>query len=266
MRNVISSANNEIVKRIRKLSSSAKERRTSGFAIAEGIHLARSLLSSRIDPSLYVISAAALDNVEIAEISNLLQKAGAKEVILSDTLFASVTSIHPNVGILIMFPTPGSIMHHDSLKRNSVLLENIQDPGNLGTILRTTVAVGIQDVYLSSGCASPWSPKSLKGGMGAQFKVNLFEGVNLLDIIERSSIPVYGTTLANTSSSLFNIHLEKDVGWVFGNEGQGISPELVSICKETLTIPQAESTVVESLNVASAVAVCLYEQFRQNLH
>ena len=145
-----------------------------------------------------------------------------------------------------------------------MLLEAVQDPGNLGTILRTTAASGVTDVFLSPECASPWSPKALRAGMGAQFGLTIYEQVNLSEYITNSNVPVYATTLSDDNVSLYDLDLKPASAWLIGNEGQGVSPELATAATKRVRIPQAD-TPVESLNVAAATAVCLYEQLRQRI-
>ena len=128
--------------------------------------------------------------------------------------------------------------------------------------MRVVAAVGIRKVFLSPDCASVWSPKALRAGMGAQFSLMLHEEVDLPALAERSDIPVLATTLSRQSQSLYALDLARPVLWIFGNEGQGVSQQLTDRATTHVLIPQATNTV-ESLNVATAAAVCLYEQFRQ---
>src|SRR5690606_2680245 len=143
-------------------------------------------------------------------------------------------------------------------------LEDIQDPGNMGTILRTAAAVGIQRVLLSPGCASPWSPKALRAGMGAQFSVSIYEETDLFRALQNSTLPVLATVLEPDAASLYDTDLTKPAVWLFGNEGQGISEQLARCATQHIYIPQA-ATAVQCINVSAAAAICLYEQYRQNI-
>lgn len=262
MEEVITSASNSTVKRLRRLLSSAKARRDENTYVAEGIHLAKSLLAAQSEPLLYVCAASALKNPEITE---LLQQGSTptKRIVIADSLFESITHLHATVGIVAFFSPHVPKNPLTALAENAVLLEDIQDPGNLGTILRTTAATGVQTVILSPGCTSPWSPKALRAGMGAQFSLAIHENANLAGVIRTATVQTFSTTLTPDSTPLYTLDLTRPAAWLFGNEGQGVSDALATLTTTRVIIPQA-ATAVESLNVSAAAAVCLYEQFRQN--
>lgn len=222
----------------------------------------RSFLATGQVPVSVVCATSALDNDEVAQLVREIQLTSAQQVIVADSLFESFTSIHASVGIMILFspPNPKEVA---SLTQAAVLLEDVQDPGNLGTILRTAAAVGVRDAFLSPGCASPWSPKALRAGMGAQFSVLIHEQIDLAQRMDESTVPTLVTTLSTKSQSLFEVDLKRPVAWVFGSEGQGVSQHLLDRAAAHVLIPQVDSPV-ESLNVAAAAAVCLYEQYRQS--
>lgn len=263
METVITSASNDTVKHIKRISASAKAKREANTYIAEGIHLVRSFLAAGHTPLLYVHSVAAPGNPEIVELIKALKEADVKSAVITDSLFESVTSVHAGVGIAVLFSPPTPHKPSLPLTKNALLLEDIQDPGNMGTILRTAAAVGVGDVFLSAGCASPWSPKALRAGMGAQFALAIHEDSDLAQVIETAEIPVYATALTGKSMPLFDMNLNDSAAWLFGNEGQGVSEPLLQRGTTAVTIPQVEGPV-ESLNVAAAAAVCLYEQYRQS--
>ena len=263
MDHVITSGSNQNIKRLRRLLSSSKMRREENTYVAEGIHLVASFLDAGRTPNGYVVAKSAIENPEISDLLSKLDTMPAEFMVVSDELFTSLTTIHASVGILILFSPDQKAVVLGPLKENTVLLENIQDPGNLGTILRTAAAVGIKNIVLSDGCASPWSPKALRAGMGAQFSLNIHEDPDIKQVISESTIPSLVTSLADDSEMLYDLDLREPVAWIFGSEGQGVSDELAQLATKRVTIPQAESSV-ESLNVAASVAVCLYEQYRQN--
>ena len=257
--NPITSAQNPLVKQLRKLVTSAKARREAGEYIAEGTHLVESYLATGATPLRYIYAESAAHNHEVATLIERLRDLSVEETAVSDTLFESLASIHANVGIIITFaPILGSLQASET----TIVLEDIQDPGNLGTILRTAAATGVTNVVLSPGCASPWSPKALRAGMGAQFSLRIQEDTDLEDFITTSTVPTLVTTLSDKSKNLYDLDLSQPVVWVFGNEGQGVSQSLTDLASTQVHIPQAE-TAVESLNVAAATSICLYEQYRQ---
>lgn len=260
---IISSASNPTVKYLRKLTTSSKFRREEGTVIAHGIHLIRSCLDAGVTPKMHVTAESARSNSEVVALITELENTSAQHIAIKDTLYESLSDVHASVGISLVF-TPSVAGKSDTLSRDALLLEDIQDPGNLGTALRTAAAAGIKDIYLSTNAASAWSPKALRAGMGAQFWLNIHEDVDLVHLAARATVPVLATTLSAKSSNLYETDLRGTVAWVFGNEGNGLSTDLEIASTNHIHIPQAD-TPVESLNVAAAVAVCLFEQSRQRL-
>jgi len=258
MSEIITSAKNPVVKNIKKLLTSARQRRQQGLAVAEGAHLADSLLKTDTVVRQVVYAESALENPEVSQLAKALGRFDS--MVLKDGLFESISSIHANVGLLVVFepkkPEPSKQLSDDAL-----LLEDIQDPGNLGTILRTAAAAGIGSVYLSPDCASVWSPKVLRAGMGAQFELAVYHDVDLYSLITSSRVDVLATDLS-AEQTIYQLDLNAPTAWLFGNEGQGVSAKLLEVCTKRVIIPQA-GAAVESLNVSAAVAVCLFEQQRQ---
>jgi TrmH family RNA methyltransferase len=196
--------------------------------------------------------------------SNTNSYAGAAEcVLLPDALFTPLGQVEHGVGILfaVKVPDAASSGHASpSLQSAALLLDSVQDPGNLGTILRTAAAAGIQEIYCGPGTAAAWSPKVLRAGMGAHFVLEITEDVDLVQLIQQASVPVYATQL-DAAKTIYTADLRAPSAWLFGHEGQGVSEQLLALATERLTIPQ--SSQVESLNVAASVAICLFEQRRQ---
>jgi RNA methyltransferase, TrmH family len=141
-----------------------------------------------------------------------------------------------------------------------VLLEAIQDPGNFGSILRSAAAAGAGAVYLSHGCADPWSPKTLRAAMGAHFLLPIYEQSNLAEVARIFKGKVIAST-PDAKNTLYQTRLAGPVALVFGNEGAGLSEALLQACGERVRIPMHGGT--ESLNVAAAAAVCFFERVRQ---
>jgi|GEM_PF-96113 len=152
--------------------------------------------------------------------------------------------------------------------QRAVLLDSIQDPGNLGTILRLSAAFGVSHVILGSGCASAWSPKVLRSAQGAHFALTLVEVVDLVYWLKsyRQSVEDPASVLATAvvdAQALCVSKLPQRSIWLFGHEGQGVSPLLLDMADIKVKI-EHDQTVVDSLNVASAAAICLFEQSRQH--
>ena len=145
---------------------------------------------------------------------------------------------------------------------SAVLLDNVQDPGNLGSILRSAAAAGIKNVFCSMGTAFAWSPKVMRAGMGAHFLLNIFENVNLHSLLQTAEIPILATS-SHTKQTIYQAKLNQPVVWLFGHEGQGVAEDLMALANQTVTIPQRPE--IESLNVAASAAICFFEQVRQSL-
>ena len=141
------------------------------------------------------------------------------------------------------------------------MLDAIQEPGNLGTLLRTAAAAGIRDVLLGEGCAQAWSPKVLRAGMGAHLALAIHEQAPLARMLAGFAGEI-AAPAPEAPESLFELDLRQPVAWLFGNEGAGLSPEVAALATREVCIPMADRT--ESLNVSAAAAVCLFEQVRQN--
>lgn len=259
---VITSSNNLAIKHLKKLLDSAKYRREQGVAVAESIHLARSLLHAGIDAEQVICAESALGNQEVAQLLAQFKLQKRQVLVAKDSLFESISQIHAAVGIMVIFQPVVPTLQHN-LNTNALLLEDVQDPGNMGTILRTAAAAGVKKVYLSAGSASVYSPKVMRAGMGAQFNLEIYENTDLAELIAKAEILILATDL-DSKSSLYQTDLSVNVAWLFGSEGRGVSENLLAACSASVNIPQADDTV-ESLNVAAAVAICLFEQRRQSL-
>jgi TrmH family RNA methyltransferase len=141
-----------------------------------------------------------------------------------------------------------------------LLLENIQDPGNLGSILRTAVAAGVPQVFLSKGSVFAWAPKVIRAGMGAHFSLSIFEEVDVSEFARAFRGAVVAME-PRAAASLYDLDLTGPVAWAFGNEGAGLSESIGRLATHRVRIPMPGAA--ESLNVAAAAAICLFEQIRQ---
>lgn len=250
----IESVDNPQFKQIKKLLNSVKERRKANATIIDGIHLVQSLTSTGIVPNIIAVCENNLDHEEIQQCLSLFPT--TTQVCFSEKLFSLISPVETPIGILavIAIPQPSPTKY-----TSAVLLENIQDPGNLGSIMRNAAAAGIDAVYLSKGCTEAWSPKALRAGMGAQFTIPVYENTVLNDTAMLFDKRV--ATELNASEALYDIDLTGNTAFIFGNEGAGLSKELSQIATNRIKIPMPGN--VESLNVASACAVCFFERVRQ---
>ena len=252
----ITSADNPQFKLLKKIAGSSRERRKLGQTLLDGVHLLQALADTRSALHLLALRAGAETTPEIARC--VLRFSDVPVIVLSHTLFDALSPVEHPTGILGLMPIPQPARHrHDCC----VLLENIQDPGNLGSILRTAAAAGADAVYLSPGCAEAWSPKALRAGMGAHFALAIHEQQELIGLTDQFDT-VFATSLQATQS-IYACDLTGKVAFLFGNEGAGLSPALLAAATRPITIPMQGK--IESLNVAAAVAICLFERVRQLL-
>ncbi len=253
----IQSRENPQFKTLLKLSNSARERRAQHAALLDGPHLIEAFAAAGGRVRTLIASDSGLARAEIARLFDDTDANG--KIILSDRLFQDIASVVTPAGILALIPTP-RYEGMPPLDRHCVLLDDIQDAGNVGSILRSAAAAGIRHVFLSKGCAFAWSAKVLRAGMGAHFHLSLYEHVPLVDVATQFAGRVIVTD-AHAQKSLYDADLDGPVAWIFGNEGAGVSKELLRAANMRVRIPMASAT--ESLNVAAAAAVCMFEQARR---
>lgn len=252
---IIRSRQNPLAKHLLKLAESRRERLKQRQSLLLGTHLVDSALSAGLAPGKLVICEGKEDQPEIAA---LVARYGQTPVLFDRELFAAIEMSPSTVGILALvdIPPPPS-PRQDGF---CLLLEGVQDPGNVGSILRTAAAAGVDQVWLAPGCADAWSPKVLRAGMGAHFIVPVIERIGVEAALASFRGAIAITTL-DEASSLYDSNLRGDLVLVLGSEGGGVSPELASRAGLRLRIPMQHG--LESLNVAAAAAICAFERVRQ---
>ncbi|WP_434627343.1 TrmH family RNA methyltransferase [Chromobacterium sp. CV08] len=253
----ITSPHNDEVKALARLVQHSRDRRKEGVMVLEGIHLAESCLQAGgALPRLYLNEAAAGK----PEVRALLARLPADSVVvtLPEAVMAKATALASAGELLALSPRPRPRAPDAAAAR--VLLEDIQDPGNLGTILRCAAAAGVWDVFLSKGCVDVFSPKVLRAGMGAHFALRIHEHADLEAELRGFAGRKLVTHLEG-SSSLYGHDLSGAVAFVFGNEGAGVGDALLALADARIRIPMPGHA--ESLNVAMAATVCLFERVRQ---
>jgi TrmH family RNA methyltransferase len=261
----IQSRDNPFFKELVKLTGSARQRSKAKQTLLDGAHLLAAYLDSGNQPRHIILNEAASHDGEIAglleRISERLMAGHPKEVPvtqLNDKLFAELSELKTPTGVLALI---------DSLipdipvaqSRFALLLEDIQDPGNLGSMLRSAAAAGCDAVFLSAGCADAWSPKVLRAAMGGHFALCIYERQDLAGVIKVFPGTLLAASLQATRS-LYDCDLRGNVAFLVGNEGAGLSAGLLDLATP-ITIPMPGS--VESLNAAAATAICLFEAVRQ---
>jgi TrmH family RNA methyltransferase len=253
----VSSRDNAAYKEMLRLAESGQARKKEGMSVLDGAHLVETFLDSGRGAEAVMVNAAGLADPQIAK---LVERASpARVTLLSDALFKSVSTVDSPTGIVALVKTPvGRGAPRDA--KLVLLLEAIQDPGNVGTLLRSAAAAGAGHVMLSEGCAFAWSPKVLRAAMGAHFALDIVEGADLA-----AWIAAYrGTSIALTGQagkSLYDLDLAKSCALIVGNEGAGLSEALQSAATVRAKIPMPGR--IESLNAGTAGSIALFECVRQ---
>ncbi len=254
----IQSKDNTFIKRVVRLSQNALERHKFGMSVIYGLHLIEEALkfaaldsliinanSKNKYDSLLVVLPATVKVYSVAE--SVMQK------------FELADGVPELVGLVSL---TNLTLPQDIYTENCLLLDNIQDPGNLGTILRSAMACGFINIVLSPGCVDVYSPKVFRASQGIQLGLKIYTRIDLEKFIDNYQYSVFAA-VPNASMSIFNTNLTKPLIWIFGNEGNGISDNLLKFVINKVGIPMCNN--VESLNVAMAATVCLFETYRQRL-
>jgi len=251
----ITSRDNPVLQRLRKLAADANAYRKLGSIWLEGDHLARAALARAYPLSLAVVTESAYAEAPLRDLAD----AAPRVLVVPEALFKTISGLESPARIGFEVPyqagqdlTPGL---------DSVVLDRLQDAGNVGTILRNAGALGFKQILALKGTAALWSPKVLRAGMGAHFGLRLVEGL-LPEDLDRLGVPLVATS-SHAQQQLHQLRLPEPCAWVMGHEGQGVQPALMQRCALTVGIPQPGGE--ESLNVGSAAAICLYESARQRL-
>ena len=247
----IGSRDNPLLVRLRKLAADPAGYRKLGEVLIEGDHLCEAYVARGGVPSQAVITEAAWQQPVLRDLAS---QAGAVAVV-PEALMRGIGTLESAAPIAFVVPWagPGTITAGVA----SVVLDRLQDAGNVGTILRSASAFGFAQVIAIKGTAALWSPKVLRAGMGAHFGLQLIEAVESIDGL---GVPML-TGSSHAAQAINQVALPWPCAWVVGHEGQGVSPALMRQSAMTLRIPQPGGE--ESLNVAAAAAICLYESTRQ---
>lgn len=254
----ISSAANPAVKELKRLATSPRICRQEEKSIAEGVHLAKEILNRKELVLRIVLREGAEKNQEVSKVLQDLEILNVPCLQLTNHLFNEICPVENSVGIICEIKIPRS----SALPRGEdiVFLDGVQDPGNVGTIIRAALASGVRNFASSANCAYFWSPKVLRAAMGAHFQCNFINTKNLAEIKALTG-NICLVADARGGKSLYELKWDKrPVLWVFGSEGQGVSDTALEEADYRVFIPI--NPQVESLNVAMAATVCLFERKR----
>ncbi len=257
----ITSKENALIKHISKLKEK-KYRTEFNEYLIEGIKLVKEAIIENANIKQIVISE---NNLESANIQDFLKDDnGIEYIVVPEKIFYIISDVEKPQGILAVISKNDNNLNIDYSQDFILILDNIQDPGNLGTIIRTADSCNIKQILVSRGTAECYNPKVIRSTMGAIFRVNIIECDNLkntIQEIQNNNFKVISTSL-DTEKSIYDIKLKK-VAVVIGNEANGVSKEIQNIADEKAKIPMLGKT--ESLNASIATGVILYEYVRQKL-
>jgi RNA methyltransferase, TrmH family len=252
----IESRDNPLLKQLRKLISDPSAYRKQGQIWIEGEHLCLSALQQGCKPEMVVLTETAWNHPTLRHMT--LQAPAVR--VIPDAVMPSLSTLETPAAIAFVLRWPGSDALWVQANKPTVVLDRLQDPGNVGAVLRSAAAFGFKQVLALKGTAALWSPKVLRAGMGAHFGMHLIESLDL-KALEALKTPLIATS-SHAPTNLVQTPLPWPCAWVLGHEGQGVDPELARLCTHTVRIPQPGGQ--ESLNVSAAATVCFYESSRQN--
>lgn len=259
---VISSKENELIKHIRKLKSK-KERDISNEYFIEGIKLIQEAIQEKAKIKQIVICEEC-EKVENISKELMYEIAKYNCIYVTKKIYTSITEVETPQGILAIIEKENGEDKIDFNQEIIVVLDGIQDPGNLGTILRTVDSVGLTQILVSKETADSFNPKVVRSTMGAIFRVKVIECENLeknLKELKKHKFKILTTSL-QTNNSIYDIKYNKSV-IIIGNESKGVSENLQKLADEKVKIPMLGKT--ESLNASVATGIILYEYVRQKI-
>ena len=248
----ITSRANPLLVRMKKLAASAAYRREQGVYLCDS----PKLLAEALKWHAPVGEIAVTGGTVLPPIPE-----GIRAVEVPEDVMASISPMKSPQGALFTVALPEGKAPETLPGSRYMVLDGVQDPGNMGTILRTLDAFGFDGLLLLEGCADPWSVKTVRSSMGAVFRrpVWCMKAEELPDLLARSGLPLYGTALREDTEDVRAVSLDR-CAIVIGSEGQGIRDMVLDMCQKTLKIPMTERC--ESLNAAIAAAVLLWESYR----
>lgn len=255
----VTSPDNPLVRRLRRLADSPRACREAGRTLAEGLHVIEAALAAQV--AIVTLATRGRASPTVAALVDRVRTSSTtvRCIELGATLYDAISPVEHGAGVLAEIAIP-SFAAPPASNEDAVYLDAVQDPGNVGTLLRTAAAAGVRRIVTGPGSAYAWAPKVLRAAMGAHFALHIVENSDVADVAK----DFRGTVIAADVEGDDLYAAEWGRGptlWLFGSEGQGLGPEARAAARLRLRIPIAAP--VESLNVSAAAAVCLFEQVRR---
>jgi len=247
----VTSRQNPLFQTLRKLNNSASFRRQKGLFVCEGPKLLGEAIKWDVDIQTAVISQGYSGPLP----------AGARTVETPPDVLKSLCDTQTPQGVVFTCPLPDTALPDKLPAGRYLVLDGVQDPGNLGTVWRTADALGASGLLLTGACADPFAPKTVRATMGACFRLPVWRGEPqaVAGLLKNSKIPLYATALRADTEDVRTADLSR-TAVVIGSEGRGVSEEMLALCSKTLKIPMEAKC--ESLNAAVAAAIVLWEGYR----
>ena len=249
----ITSRKNPLMTQIRRLATSRSYRREQGLFLVDGAKL----LDEALAWNAIIEVVVAAEGVPLPALPE-----GARLVRVPDELMAYISTMEQPQGILFLCKLQTQLQPEQLTGGRYLILDGLQDPGNVGTIWRTADALWADGLILVNGCADAWNPKTVRATMGACFRLPVYEMTidGLAGLLSGAQLPLYAAALRADAVELAQAQLGR-CAVAIGSEGSGVSPELLALSERTVLIPMRERC--ESLNAATAAAVVLWEMVRQ---
>ena len=260
---MINTITNSIHKEV-KLLHKRKNRDEKNLFFIEGIRFVKDAILGNVDIKYIVVSE---NLIKDSEIDKLLKNTNAKIYVATEKIIKDLSDTDTPQGIIAVLPYLDFDKQMDDKKSKTFLiLDAIQDPGNMGTIIRTADATGTDKIILSKGCVDIYNPKVLRATMGSIFRTNVMMVENLVDYIKMLKKEGFMVLAAHldATESYFDIDLKGNVAVVIGNEANGIRKEVSDVCSKYIKIPMIGN--IESLNAGVSASVILYEVLRQKIY
>ena len=243
----ISSRDNAFIKELRRLSRESGMYRKLGYAWLEGDHLCRAALTRGLQPKVAVFSKSFWPQVPME-----WAQAASKIVVIDDALFADISGLESPARMGYVMPWSADVQVLTGVA--TVVLDRVQDAGNVGSILRSASAFGFAQIIAMKGTAALWSQKVLRAGMGAHFALHLVEGVEP-EVLQQLKVPLLVTS-SHRGALIHQATLPWPCAWAMGHEGQGVGEAVEALAAQHVRIAQPGGE--ESLNVGAAAAICLH--------
>ena len=249
----ITSRANPLMSRVRKLRDDRKTRRKEGLYLCDGVKMLEEAVRWNAPVEVVILSE---------DIADTPVPDGVRTVVVPGELMRSISPMEAPQGALFLVRTPELTPPEVLTGSHYLILDGLQDPGNVGTILSTADAFGCDGLLLTNHCADPFNPKTVRSTMGAVFRTPVWEisADALPGLLTRSNLKLAATALRDDTVSLPDAMLDR-TAVIIGSEGSGVSPALLAQCESTIRIPMEPTC--ESLNAAAAAAVVLWELYRR---